>query len=113
MTEDIRECCIQMTIDFYFRDNGTLSVCPTCEILDLSSAALDDFFRIAFEEDLANELQVGGLFSIRKVPWRVKCFSQCKMLFSNDSSRDSLSRGQLILPSNLAQKGSPIVVMCS
>jgi hypothetical protein len=47
------------------------------------------------------------------VPWRVKCFSQCKMLFSNDSSRDSLSRGQLILPSNLAQKGSPIVVMCS
>ncbi len=92
MTKDVRESCIKMPLNFYLRNDGVMPIGASRKILDLVTAALNNLFRVAFQEYFANELQFGRLLRIWKVPRRIEGFGQGKMLLSDDSSRYSLFR---------------------
>lgn len=89
MVEDVGEGGVEVTFQLDLWEDGGGPVGCGRKGLYLISAVSDDFFSVAFEENLAHELRLLGL-CIWEVPWAFEGLGQGEMLLCDGPTRYSL-----------------------
>jgi hypothetical protein len=79
VVEDVGEGGVEVALELELWEDGGRPVGGRGERLDLLAAAGDDLLGVALEEDLADELGLGG-FGVRALPGGLEGFRQGEVL---------------------------------
>ena len=92
VAQDIGKGSIQMTLNCNIRQCAARAVSLSSQSSRSIPACLHDFTSAATQEDFSYEVRVRVNLSlgVGKVPRRVECFGQGKVLFSDDSTGNPL-----------------------
>nr|POE87359.1 hypothetical protein CFP56_29948 [Quercus suber] len=89
---DVGERRVEVALKVDFRNGDVRAVGGRDELASGLGAALDDLLGVTFEEDLADEVIVGGnegLLGVREVPGGMEGLGEGKMLLGNDATADA------------------------
>jgi hypothetical protein len=91
MAQNVWKSRVEVAVDFDFGDINVRAIGVLDQLLHRLAAIFDYLLCVAAQEDLANCLLVVRMdLGLREMPGRIESLGECKMLFCNDASRDTL-----------------------